>query len=197
MRVCGERSRTALIQSAKCPAPPSRRSSRSTLVITTYASFSAATVCARCSGSSGSGGSGRPWPTSQNGQRRVHRSPEDHERRGALAEALADVRAGRFLADRVQLRLAQDLLDLVEPRARARRLDADPVGLRQALRRHDLDRDARGLCRAALLVPQFAHGVGHEGAPIMPRLRTAAASRRQARRPRRAVLPRRPGRRAG
>src|SRR5206468_3852892 len=31
---------------------------------------------------------------------------EDHERRRALAETLADVRAGRFLADRVQLLLA-------------------------------------------------------------------------------------------
>src|SRR5574343_1426306 len=35
----------------------------------------AATVSARCAGSSGSGGRGLPWPTSQNGQRRVHRSP--------------------------------------------------------------------------------------------------------------------------
>ena len=42
---------------------------------------------------------------------------EDHERRGALAEALADVRAGGFLAHRVQARVAQDALDLVEARA--------------------------------------------------------------------------------
>ena len=82
---------------------------------------------------------------------------EDHERRRALAEALADVRAGRLFADGVELRLAQDLLDLVEPRARAGRLDADPVGLRQAFCRHDLDRDAGGFCRAALLVTQFTH----------------------------------------
>src|SRR5690606_3292955 len=38
----------------------------------------------------------------------------DHERGGALAEALADVRAGRLLADGVQPVLAQDPLDLVE-----------------------------------------------------------------------------------
>ncbi len=32
-------------------------------------------VCARLKGSSASSGSGRPWPTSQNGQRRVQMSP--------------------------------------------------------------------------------------------------------------------------
>jgi hypothetical protein len=37
--------------------------------------FSAAMVFARLAGSSRSSGSGRPWPTSQNGQRRVHLSP--------------------------------------------------------------------------------------------------------------------------
>ena len=41
----------------------------------------------------------------------------DHEGGGALAEAFADVRARGFLAHRVQLVLAQDLLDLVEPGA--------------------------------------------------------------------------------
>jgi hypothetical protein len=38
----------------------------------------------------------------------------DHEGRRALAETLADVRAARFLAHRVQVVLAQDGLDLVE-----------------------------------------------------------------------------------
>ena len=75
MRVAGESSRTLRMQSTKCAAPPSRRSSRSTLVMTTYFSFSAAMVLARFSGSSASSGSGRPWPTSQKGQRRVHLSP--------------------------------------------------------------------------------------------------------------------------
>ncbi len=73
--VCGERSRTARMQSTKCCAPPSFRSSRSTLVITTYFSARRAIVSARCSGSFASGASGRPWPTSQNGQRRVQMSP--------------------------------------------------------------------------------------------------------------------------
>ena len=75
MRVCGEAARTAPMQAAKCPAPPSRRSSRSTLVMTTYFSSMAAIVRAICAGSLASGGRGLPWPTSQNGQRRVHRSP--------------------------------------------------------------------------------------------------------------------------
>ena len=75
MRVAGEASRTAAMHCAKCSAPPSRRSSRSTLVITTYFSAISAMVSARWRGSSTSGGSGVPWPTSQNGQRRVHRSP--------------------------------------------------------------------------------------------------------------------------
>lgn len=44
-------------------------------MITTYLSLSAAIVRARFFGSSASSGSGRPWPTSQNGQRRVHLSP--------------------------------------------------------------------------------------------------------------------------
>src|SRR3954464_14328410 len=58
MRVPGERSRTLRMQSTKCPAPPSRRSSRSTLVITTYFSARRAMVSPRWRGSSGSSGLG-------------------------------------------------------------------------------------------------------------------------------------------
>ncbi len=75
MVVVGDSSRTLRITSTKCWAPPSRRSSRSTLVMTTYLSFSAATDSPSSRGSSGLGGSGWPWPTSQNGQRRVQMSP--------------------------------------------------------------------------------------------------------------------------
>ena len=75
MRVAGDCCRTARMQSTKWPAPPSRRSSRSTLVITTWARRRRATVSARFRGSCGSGAAGRPCATSQNGQRRVHRSP--------------------------------------------------------------------------------------------------------------------------
>ena len=63
------------MQSTKCWAPPSRRSSRSTDVTTTYFSPMSATVLARLSGSLASGGLGRPWATSQNEQRRVQTSP--------------------------------------------------------------------------------------------------------------------------
>src|SRR5262245_45649543 len=73
--VAGEACLTSAMHFTKCPAPPSFRSSRSTLVTTTYRSFSAAMVSARWRGSSASGASGRPCATSQNGQRRVQMSP--------------------------------------------------------------------------------------------------------------------------
>ncbi len=75
IRVPGLNSRMALMQSTKWAAPPSRKSSRSTLVTTTYFRPMSLTVCARCSGSAASGGLGRPWATSQNEQRRVQTSP--------------------------------------------------------------------------------------------------------------------------
>ena len=50
-------------------------------------------VCASLSGSSASSGSGRPWPTSQNGQRRVHLSPMIMKVAVPFAKALADVGA--------------------------------------------------------------------------------------------------------
>ena len=80
----------------------------------------------------------------------------DHERRRALAEALADIRAGRLLAHRMQVVLAQDLLDLGKARG-GRRAHADPVGLLQPLGGHDLDRDARSLGGALVL---DARGIG-------------------------------------
>src|SRR5688572_29533725 len=73
--VFGLCSRIARMQSTKCCAPPSRRSSRSTLVTTTYFRPMSATVVARLKGSPASGGFGRPWATSQNEQRRVQTSP--------------------------------------------------------------------------------------------------------------------------
>jgi hypothetical protein len=82
----------------------------------------------------------------------------DHERRSALAEALADVRARGLLADRVQPVVAQDALDVVEARACARRLHADPFGLAERRGRDELDRDACRLGGALLLVGHRAHG---------------------------------------
>ena len=141
----GDSSRTARMQSTKCCAPPSRRSSRSTLVITTYASFSAAMVCARLARLVGVERLGPA--VGDVAERAAARAQvaQDHEGRGALAEALADVRAGGFLAHRVQLLLAQDLLDLVEARPGAGARTRIQSGFFSALLRHDLDRDARGL----------------------------------------------------
>ncbi|ABA51028.1 hypothetical protein BURPS1710b_0627 [Burkholderia pseudomallei 1710b] len=87
----------------------------------------------------------------------------DHERRGALAEAFADVRAARFLAHRMQVVLAQDRLDLVEARAAGGRLHADPFGLLQLLDRDDLDRNARGLRLRLLLGGRIVGGSGRFG----------------------------------
>src|SRR6185436_6723948 len=42
---------------------------------------------------------------------------ENHERRGSFPEALTDIRAGGFFAHRMQLVLAQNLLDFMEPLA--------------------------------------------------------------------------------
>ena len=53
---------------------------------------------------------------------------EDHHRRVLLGPAFADVRAGRFLADRRQVEFAHQLARLVIAFA-DRRLDPDPVGL--------------------------------------------------------------------
>src|SRR5438132_8038073 len=79
---------------------------------------------------------------------------EDHEGRGALAEALGDVRAGRLFADRVQLLAAKDVLDFVEAGIRARGAHADPrrLGQRRAAR-HDANR----LRLAFFLYAGFTH----------------------------------------
>ncbi len=82
----------------------------------------------------------------------------DHEGCGAAGEAFAEVRAGRFFADTVQLVLAQQALDAVDFR-RNRDAHADPVGfLRQFGGRDDLDRDACNLLGAAQLDAGFNLG---------------------------------------
>src|SRR5258708_13928220 len=80
---------------------------------------------------------------------------EDHKGRGALAEALADVGARGFLAHRVKIVLAEDLLDLVETRAGRGGAHADPLGLCQPFGRNDRDRNAR--LRHALLFFEGRH----------------------------------------
>src|SRR3546814_15388703 len=53
---------------------------------------------------------------------------EDHHRRMLFRPAFADVRAGRFLANRMQIELAHQLARFGITGA-SRRLDANPVGL--------------------------------------------------------------------
>src|SRR5687767_5352563 len=78
---------------------------------------------------------------------------QDHERRRALAEAFGDVGARSFLAHRVQLLAAQDALDVVEARVRARGSHPDPRWLRQRRARHDADR----LAGAAFFYARLTH----------------------------------------
>ena len=59
--------------------------------------------------------------------------PEDLEGRRPAAPALADVRAARLLADRVQAPLAHEALDLEVARARARRAHLHPLGAARPL----------------------------------------------------------------
>jgi hypothetical protein len=135
----------AWMQSTKCWAPPSRKSSRSTLVMTTYLSLSAAMVWASFSGSWVSSGLGRPWPTSQNGQRRVHLSPMIMKVAVPLPKHSPIFGQLAFFAHRHQLVGAQRVLDLVKTRRRRASLDANPLGLFEHFTRYHLDRNARQL----------------------------------------------------
>ena len=73
--VAGEDVLIAVITLAKCCAPPSARSSRSTEVMTTWASDRLATASATRSGSFKSSLSGRPVATLQKAQARVQTEP--------------------------------------------------------------------------------------------------------------------------
>ena len=75
MVVAGVAARMARIVCAKCSAPPSARSSRSTDVMTTCASPSSATAAATLVGSALSNGPGSPVATLQKAQARVQVSP--------------------------------------------------------------------------------------------------------------------------
>ena len=107
----GQRARVmSRMVSAKMPAPPSGRSSRSTEVITTYFSAIFATASptrARLVDVE------RRRPAVRDravGARARADVAEDHERRGAVVPAFADVRAARVLADGVELEVAHDAL---------------------------------------------------------------------------------------
>ena len=75
MVVVGQRARMARMVCAKCSAPPSARSSRSTEVTTIWASPSLKVASATCSGSDASSAPGMPVLTLQKAQARVQVSP--------------------------------------------------------------------------------------------------------------------------
>ena len=125
---------SARIVAAKCPAPRSARSSRSTDVTTTCASPIVAAACASRSGSSGSGGVLGPARVDVAVAARAGaRVAEDLERRGAAAPALADVRAARLLADGDEARAVEQLADVVVAAVGARRAHLHPLGAARAL----------------------------------------------------------------
>src|SRR5690606_24637057 len=64
---------------------------------------------------------------------------EDHEGRGAAAEAFADIGAGGFFADGMQLIVAQDFFDFLKACA-VRHFHAYPFRFAQRRLWHDLDR---------------------------------------------------------
>ena len=68
---------------------------------------------------------------------------EDHERRGAVVPALADVGAVRVFADGVELQLAHDALQ-PEVVLRPGRAHLQPLGLRRTRPAPRRARDARG-----------------------------------------------------
>src|SRR3546814_13388161 len=69
----------------------------------------------------------------------------NHERSRTLAEALANIRTGRLFAYRMQLMLAQYLLDIVKTRTRRGSLHPYPIGFFKALGLNHLNRNTPGL----------------------------------------------------
>ena len=130
MVVLGLRARIARMTRAKCSAPPSARSSRSTEVMTTCASPSFSTASrdvVRLVRVERAGQSGAHVAEGAGARAGV---AHDHEGGVRLGPAFADVGAAGFLAHGVQAVLAHDGARL-HVFAAGRRLDADPVGLAQ------------------------------------------------------------------
>ena len=126
--VPGLRVRIARITSAKCCAPPSDRSSRSTDVMTTWERPSEPPPRQHFSGSSTVERAGQAGLDVAERTGAGAGIAHDHEGGVLLLPALADIRTARFLANRVQAALAHDPARLGIA-GRGRRLDANPVGL--------------------------------------------------------------------
>jgi hypothetical protein len=129
--VPGARLRIARMVMAKCSAPPSSRSSRSTEVMTTWFSPSFCTASATRPGSNTSRSCGRPRGHVAEGAAAGADLAHDHHGGVALRPAFARIGAARLLADGHQLVLAHDLVGLAIALAH-RRLDPDPAGLSSA-----------------------------------------------------------------
>ena len=103
---------------------------------------------------------------------------EDLERRGALAPALGDVRAARLLADRVEARAVDQLLDVEVAAVGARRAHLHPLGAARAIgdgkrRLHEPKSTFAGTCDRA---PSRSHArAGRYVALRAPPLRAPAA----------------------
>ena len=124
----GDAARIASMHRTKWTAPPSGRSSRSTEVMTMCCEAQLATASATCAGSSRIDRPRHAGLDVAEGAGARADVAQDHHRGVLLGPALADVRAGRLLAHRVQAWLAHQPAGLVIA-GRARRLDPDPGGL--------------------------------------------------------------------
>ena len=105
--------RISSITIAKTRAPPTRSSSRFTLVTTACFRPSVATASATRRGSSKSIGSGRPLGTAQKSAAPRAQVAQHHEGGRLVVPALADVRALRALAHGVQVQRARQPLQVV------------------------------------------------------------------------------------
>ena len=147
---------SARIVAAKWPAPRSGTSSRSTDVTTTCFSPICAAAWASRSGSSGSGGvlglAGVDVAVAAGAGAGV---AEDLEGRRAAAPALADVRAARLLADRVQARAVDQLADVEVARVRARRAHLHPLGAARPLGDGKRRSPCAGQSESAVAVPPY------------------------------------------
>src|SRR3546814_19218424 len=87
----------------------------------------------------------------------------NHERSRTLAEALANIRTGRLFAYRMQLMLAQYLLDIVKTRTRRGSLHPYPIGFFQPLGLTHLNSNTRVIVRRLLLLLWVVRSGAHGG----------------------------------
>ena len=139
--------------SAKCAAPPSARSSRSTEVMTTWLQARAwRRRRRRAPARRGSTAPGMPGAHVAEGAGARAGVAEDHEGRVLLRPALADIRAAGLLADRDELVLAHDVAGLApRPASPARARGSSPACAAPRCRAGAPSRDGAGAgCRSAV-----------------------------------------------